>query len=39
MSIREESDVLVPALAKALDGEPALVLQLLDQLENLFVAE
>ncbi len=37
--IRSDSDNLVESLAKAIDAEPELVEQLLEQLENLFVAE
>lgn len=38
IAIRSESDRLLPALAKALDTEPETIIQLLDQLENLFSA-
>jgi len=38
-AIRTDSDSLVPALANAIDAEPELVVQLLDQLESLFIAE
>ncbi len=38
-AIRRDADSLIPALAKALDSEPEIVAQLLEQLENLFVSE
>ena len=38
-AIRSDYDNLAPALAKALDAEPVLVGQLLEQLEVLFVEE
>ena len=38
-AIRSDSDNLVESLAKAIDAETELVVQLLEQLENLFVAE
>ncbi|MDE6513333.1 MAG: hypothetical protein K2L05_04005 [Muribaculaceae bacterium] len=38
-AIRSESDKLIPALAKALDSEPEIINQLLDQLDKLFVSE
>lgn len=37
--IRNDYENLAPALAKALDAEPELVGQLLEQLEILFVEE
>ncbi len=37
--IRSDSNNLVEALAKAIDAEPELIEQLLEQLENLFIAE
>ena len=39
IAIRKESDSLISALAYALDSEPEFVVQLLEQLENLFVSE
>lgn len=38
-AIRSDSNNLVESLAKAIDAETELVVQLLEQLENLFVAE
>lgn len=38
-AVRKESDRLIPALANAIDSEQEIVMQLLKQLENLFVSE